>query len=226
MKAYVGEKTISLEKDLVNREYKTLFRLWGNCVKEVTKEKVNECMEDAKDIMAARPKFAIFGDKVQADIQPSVDDVKRIEANLITFRDYVILNLACLSTLVATFKNNPAKKAEYNRYANDLNNEIKWCVNYAKNTVFIIREMHADPNHCKKTSECTGFTQYREPTIWRTHTMSYLYCSCVIDPADVSTRACKVQVKMQMDGKRTYTRYPLLTSSKYEAAKALGETRN
>jgi len=222
MKGYVEEKTLELEKDLVNREYKSLFKLWANCVKEVTKEKVNECMEDAaKQIMASRPKFAIFGDDVQADHQPSISDVKRIEANLITFRDYVIMSLASLSTLVATFKDDPAKKREYIRYANDLNTEIKWCVDYARNAVFIIKKMHADFRHCDATKNCTDFTKYYEgwPSV---NTMSWLVCSCVIDPADVSTRACRVKIAMRIDGRRTYTRYDLPTADYFSAAKMLG----
>ena len=50
-------------------------------MKEATKAKVDECQEDAtKDIIAARPKFALFLDKVYANQKLSTYDAKRLEA--------------------------------------------------------------------------------------------------------------------------------------------------
>ena len=122
----------------------------GNCLKETTKAKVDECQEDAaKDIMAARPKFGIFSDYVQANTMPAVGDIKRIEANLITFRDYVILCLASLSALTATLENEPTRVLDYKRYAQDLNDEIDWAVKYVENAFGIIKRMHTEGKFLK-----------------------------------------------------------------------------
>jgi len=208
MKAYVGKKVIDLEKDLISREYKALFRFWSNCLKEVTKEEADECQEDAaKKIMGARPKFALFSDVVQADKMPSTDDVKRIEASLGTFRDYVLLNLLCLSTLTATYKEDTSKKDYYERYAKELNADIKWSVTYVKNAVSIIQRMHTGGDNCKDTMKCTKLKQYKEGWLVPVRTGDHLTCTCVFDRGDVSTQTCGFYVYIRYDGKRPGGRY-------------------
>ena len=203
MKAYVGKKVIDLEKDLISREYLALFRFWSNCLKEVTKEEIDECQEDAaKKIMAARPKFALFSDVVQADKMPSTHDVKRIEVSLGTFRDYVLLNFLCLSTMTATYKDDISKKDNYERFAKELNAEIKWSVNYVENAVSIIQRMHTGGDNCKDTMICTKLKEYKEGWFVPAHTGDDLTCTCVFDRADVSTRTCGFYVYIRYDGKR------------------------
>ena len=208
MKGYVGKKVIDLEKDLIRREYMTMFRFWSNCLKEVTKEEIDECQEDAaKMIMAARPKFALFSDVVQADKMPSTDDVKRIEASLGTFRDYVLLNFLCLSTLAATYKDDTSKSDYYERYAKELNADIKWSVIYVKNAVSIIQRMHTGGDNCKDTMICTKLKEYKEGWFVPAHTGDDLTCTCVFDRADVSTRTCGFYVYIRYDGKEPGGRY-------------------
>uniref|UniRef100_A0A7M5V6U0 Uncharacterized protein n=1 Tax=Clytia hemisphaerica TaxID=252671 RepID=A0A7M5V6U0_9CNID len=207
MKGYVEEKVIKLEKDLIEREYQSLFRIWSNCLKETTKEKVDECQEDAaKDIMGARPKFAIFWDRVQSNEMFPGYDVKRLEANLLTFRDYVILCFASLSALTASLENEPGKKLDYQRYANDLNYEIDWSVKYVKNAFDIIRRMHIGGNNCKDTFKCTRLKEVWEG--WPgAHTQDFRLCSCVFDRADVSTMKCEEKIMIRVDGKTKLPTY-------------------
>ncbi|MEO0685233.1 MAG: hypothetical protein AAFY76_09360 [Cyanobacteria bacterium J06649_11] len=208
MQGYVEQKTMNLEKDLVSREYKSLFHLWINCLKEVTKEEVNECQEDAaKTIMAARPKFAIFSDKVQANEMPSVYDIKRIETSLVVFRDYVLLNLACLSALIATLKDEPSQHAKYERYAKDLNADIEWCAKYARNAVSIIQRMHTRGDYCEETMKCTKLSELKEGWFLGVHTADNLKCHCVFDRADLSTQTCEYYILIRRDGKRGLAGY-------------------
>eukprot|EP00111_Clytia_hemisphaerica_P018510 TCONS_00054783-protein len=201
MKGYVDHKTINLEKDLAGREYKSLFKMWGNCLKETTKKKVDECQEDAaKDIMAARPKFALFSSKVHANQKLSTFDVKRLEAALLLFRDYVVLCLASLSALTATYADSPSHKLDFSRYAKDLNNEIKWSALYVRNAVSMIEKMHTDGDYCKETVSC------KTKEIWEgwpgAHTQQSVDCQCVFDRAGVSSHTCHENVMIRWDGKR------------------------
>ena len=201
MKGYVDDRTLNLEKDLIDREYKSLFKLWGNCLKEVRKAQVDECQEDAtKDIVAARPKFAVFSDRVINNQVLSVYEVKRLEANLITFRDYVALSLASLSAITATYANNYYKRLEFQRYATDLNNEIEFAKNYVRNAVAMIKRMHTDGNHCQDTFHCkTGDYWEGWPAV---HTFNTVTCTCVFDRAEVSTHTCGKEVWIRWDGKK------------------------
>ena len=120
MEGYVDYKVIQLEKDLVNREYRSLFNLFGNCVKEATKNQVNECMRDAETKASSdAPKYTILDTKMGAYTDstefrsyydsnpskaPSFYDVKRIEAGIISFRDFATLHLLMISTLLDTYK--------------------------------------------------------------------------------------------------------------------------
>ena len=65
MKGYVDFKVIQMEKDLINREYRTMSNLFNNCIKEHTKEEVNHCMRDAERLTSATsPKFMILDSKM------------------------------------------------------------------------------------------------------------------------------------------------------------------
>ena len=61
MEGYADAKVINIEKDLINREYRTLFNYFAGCVKETTKAKVDQCMIEAEKLTnAASPKFMIL----------------------------------------------------------------------------------------------------------------------------------------------------------------------
>eukprot|EP00111_Clytia_hemisphaerica_P020540 TCONS_00060515-protein len=200
MKGYVDQKTIHLEKDLISREYKSLFKMWGNCLKEVSEIEVNECQEDAvKDIMAARPKFALFSNQVQANKELPVYDTKRIETSLITFRDYVILCLGSISALTATYAELPAMKKKFHRYAEDLNNEIRWSTRYAQNAVSMIKKMHYGRDYCNKTLNCKTNEQWEGWWTSSTHVENKLACTCVFDGADIASHKCGKDVFVRMD---------------------------
>ncbi|XP_066916218.1 uncharacterized protein [Clytia hemisphaerica] len=200
MQGYVDQKTINLEKNLIEREYKSLFKLWGNCVREVRKAKVDECQEDAaKDIIASRPKFAMFGDNIINNKELSDYDIKRIEASLITFRDWVAMALGSLSAITATYANNPYKRREFQRYAEDLNAEIEYAKKYVQNAVAMIRRMHTDGNNCHDTFKCTTFD------IWEgwpsKNTAKEVKCTCVYDRAELSSHTCLKKVSIRWDGR-------------------------
>lgn len=139
MKGYVEVRVIQMEKDLINREYRTLSNLFHNCIKEHTKQEVNRCMRDAEKLASATsPKFMILDSKMAAynsvshnrqyfeantDKSPSYYDVKRLEAGIISFKDYANLHLLILSTLVNTYNatndNSTNGMKYFKRYLND-----------------------------------------------------------------------------------------------------------
>ena len=139
MKGYVDFKVIEMEKDLINREYRVMSNLFHNCIKEHTEEEVNRCMRDAERMASATsPKFMILDSKMKTynsishnrqyfeantDKAPSYYDVKRLEAGIISFKDYANLHLLMLSTLVNTYNatndNSTNGMKFYKRYLND-----------------------------------------------------------------------------------------------------------
>jgi len=200
MKGYVDQKTMNIEKDLIDREYKSLFKLWGNCIKEVRKAQVDECQEDAvKDIIASRPKFAIFGDRIINNKELSDYDIKRLELSLITFRDWVAMTLGSLSAITATYANNRYKRLEFRRYAQDLNAEIEFAKKYVQNAVPMIKRMHTDGNYCHDTFKC------KTQDIWEgwpgINTFKQVKCTCVYDRAELSSHTCEKKVWIRWDGK-------------------------
>ena len=134
MEGYVDFRVINLEKDLVNREYRSLFNLFGSCINEATKDKVNECMRDAvKKAASDSPKYMILDTKMGVYTNykhdrgyydkypskaPSYYDVKRLEAGIISFRDYANLHLLMIATLLNTYKSDASlpNAAHYVRY--------------------------------------------------------------------------------------------------------------
>ena len=64
MRVYVDERVIDLEKDLVERRYKFHFTYWAECIKEDTKERVNNCQAESYRLMSASlGEIALFYDK-------------------------------------------------------------------------------------------------------------------------------------------------------------------
>ena len=124
MKGYVDYRVIHLEKDLTNRQFRSLFNLFAGCINEVTKERVNECMRNAERKTAAdAPKFMILGEMMATmnahgksrayyDKHPSralsYYNVKRLEAGILSFRDYANIHLLMISTLLETYKADPS----------------------------------------------------------------------------------------------------------------------
>ena len=139
MRVYVDERVIDLEKDLVERRYKFHFTYWAECIKANTKERVNNCQAEAYRLMSASlGEIALFYDKMDSTgslVGLSNDDVRRIEVNLISFRDYVQLSVMVLKTLAESYKTDAStremyetelvdKTAFYDRYATAAYNAI------------------------------------------------------------------------------------------------------
>ena len=124
MKGYVDHRVITLERDLINREYKVLFNLFAGCIKEATKNNVNRCMRNAERTTAASaPKFMILASKMGIYSEnhksrayydkypskaPSYYNIKRMEAGILSFRDYANIHLLMISTLLETYKSDPS----------------------------------------------------------------------------------------------------------------------
>ena len=209
MKGYVDYKILLLEKELINREYKTLFNLWGNCIGEPRADLVRECQNDAlKQLRASSPKFLLMADQKNVwstSNYPPVNDVKRVEVGLLSFRDYALLDLMQLETISDTYKddNTVLGKKYYIKFLNELVTDSKLFIDYANFGYKWIKDLHITRTsaHCRSTYKCSS------KEIWegwgiKVHTVTAVYCSCAFSPAILESAKCKEDIDVRVDGKR------------------------
>lgn len=132
MKDYVDVRVIQLEKGLISSKYKVFFYDWIHCAEERSTEKALNCQQDVeRNLKSARFEFEILHEKQESMDpngpsrfrythqflkeyasqykSPSHYDVKRLEADLIPFRNFASLHLMVLQTLATIFKNHAGK---------------------------------------------------------------------------------------------------------------------
>jgi len=140
--------------------------------------------------------------------------MKRVEATLLSFRDYATLSVMCLKALVDTYKGktDTSSKLYYNRYNEKLKSEVEGIVSYITKAVDDVVKMHTDNNnpygHCDKSFTCKGLNEGREG-FWlsKVHTYSWRECTCVFDGADVATKTCTSRITIRTDGKGKEAKY-------------------
>ncbi|XP_065061662.1 uncharacterized protein LOC135688668 [Rhopilema esculentum] len=221
MEGYVDYKVIKLEKDLVNREYRSLFNLFGNCAKEATKDQVNECMRDAEMKAASdAPKYMILDTKMGAYTDstkfrsyydsnpskaPSYYDVKRIEAGIISFRDYATLHLLMISTLLDTYKSDatlPNAAYYVTRYTREQASAAAKYAGYADWAYKWILSRNFGENRSNQFKKsCQNAKELKEGWFVPVRTAYYSHCS--IQCTGMNTPAnCDYRVLIRADGKR------------------------
>ena len=131
MKGYVDYKVIELEKRITVKQYRTLFNLYTGCIEgTISRDEILRCVRRAeKQIKASFPKFMILDKRMKGlkplkknrsyftknkSAAPSYDDVKRIEAGIISFRNYANLHLIVIGSLINSYKDRKGK--DRNRY--------------------------------------------------------------------------------------------------------------
>ncbi|XP_048576457.1 uncharacterized protein LOC116615294 [Nematostella vectensis] len=134
MENYVDAKVLGLETKLVNNEFASLKKFLTNCMHETTERAVLKCQQDSvRDIDAASPKFEVFKrdfDRGQNNLNP--DQIRRLEAALIPFRDYASLHLFALQTLINAYKDAPDTQEKNNRLKLYMDTLYKQGIRYNK----------------------------------------------------------------------------------------------
>ena len=229
MKGYVDYKILLLEKELINREYKTLFNLWGNCIGEPRADLVRECQNDAlRQLRASSPKFMLKADQKNVwstSNHPPVNDVKRVEVGLLSFRDYAVLDLMQLETICDTYKddNTVLGKKYYIKFLNELVTDSRKFIDYANFGYKWIKDLHITRTkaHCQSTTKCSNKEIWEGWTGFKIHTNTAVYCSCAFSPLILDSNKCKKDIYVRTDGKRPSS-YKLV-SYNFPSSKAAGE---
>ncbi|XP_032238018.2 uncharacterized protein LOC5512710 [Nematostella vectensis] len=117
MEGYVDGKIIQLEQRTVKNEFASLQRYLENCVHETTEPSVRRCqLNSVRDIDAAWPKFEKLKNQFNNNSKEiSMNDIKRLEAALIPFRDFASLHLFALQLLINSYKSDPDTKEKNDR---------------------------------------------------------------------------------------------------------------
>jgi len=216
MKGYVDSKIAKLEKDLIRGEYETNFRLWAACINEPSEEHVNECQRDAvKLLTAAQGKFTPLAYEVKnrkAGAKVSFENVRKLEAYMLAFRDYanlVVMSLTPLLQYYCIAKKNAQYASHYcDVYSNTLSTNAQFFVDYADKAIKLIKEGHwgtSKRGNCPNTVKCDGQRQIREG-FWNYHTANSQKCRCEIESSNTK-KYCEISFTLRADGKKVYNNY-------------------
>ncbi|XP_048578938.1 uncharacterized protein LOC116613947 [Nematostella vectensis] len=137
MEGYVDGKIIQLEQRHVNNEFAALKRFLKNCMHETTESAVRRCQRNSvMDIDAAWPKFQRLKSQFSINSKKiSMNDIKRLEAALIPFRDFASLHLFVLQLLINSYKKDHDTREKNDRlklYMNTLNDRGMLYSKYAR----------------------------------------------------------------------------------------------
>ncbi|XP_032227689.2 uncharacterized protein LOC116611456 [Nematostella vectensis] len=137
MEGYVDGKIIQQEQRTVNDEFASLKRYLENCLHETTEPSVRRCQRNSvRDIDAAWPKFEKLKSQFNSNSKKiSMNDIKRLEAALIPFRDFASLHLFALQLLINSYKKDPDTKEKNDRlklYMKTLNERGMFYRKYAR----------------------------------------------------------------------------------------------
>ncbi|XP_066935531.1 uncharacterized protein [Clytia hemisphaerica] len=165
MKGYVDDRIMQTESEWVRRQYHALLNGWADCVVIYHKEsEVNECQRRAfLSIRRDRSHFMLFKGK-----SPNHQELKRLEFQFVTIREYSFLTLLVLRSLIDSLKAEKGKMKDYVRilklgmvipeeladYAKFINNQILDF--YDKQTKAI----------CRDTFTCTKLNHFYGKTIF------------------------------------------------------------
>jgi len=154
LKGYVDQEVLRLEKVLNEREYKMEWKRFTSCVRwSPNQARQLRCMEEAEHSSLAKfGSFAIYYDRVSRHQHLTVKELKAIELNILTFRNYAILRLMTLKALMDAHKGKD--KNMYNRYVRTLRKDIDRFSLYANKAFEMTKLAHLAGWSCGETAEC------------------------------------------------------------------------
>ena len=189
---YINQQVLNSEHQLMKNRYKNLFQAWANCINRPYSGAAERCERNAvAAIRAQRHFFMPSFDNVMAGRRLSHLRIKKLEINFIPYRDYVVLNLMSIQTLMDRYLGKPYYRAYRAQLIEDANRDIT----YAQKAYNAIKGMTYSRSfaQCRRTFRCPP---YRNTYTWvwfiKRQKYRYSICNCQINPLDV--RRCEVQV--------------------------------
>merc|ERR1711872_911707 len=101
-----------------------------------------------------RPIYAIYERKIMALTKLDSFERRKIEANLVLFRNYANLVILQLVPLIEIFCADPSTRYDCMRFSTDLNTEINFLITYTQNAVQLIENFHGNRGACPSTVQC------------------------------------------------------------------------
>jgi len=207
MEGYVDSKVAKLEKELVDNNYQSSFRLWAQCIENPTEEEANECQRDAvKHAVAIRPKFTPEAGKLTGDVD--FDTVRKLEAYMLAFRDYanlVVMEITPLLEYYCTHNKEIENAGHYcDQYATKMEVEVAFFIKYAKEAIAAIKKGHWGKDKggaCIDTVKCTS-RKYWEGAFGNWHSINIDSCECEIESSNTK-KYCKVNFDTRVDGSKS-----------------------
>eukprot|EP00111_Clytia_hemisphaerica_P024232 TCONS_00071399-protein len=205
MKGYVDDSILKKESEWVEKELKVLFNGWADCIVYYHDESdVNECQRKAfMDIRKNRAHFMLFSGK-----NPTRKELKRLEFQFVSIRDYSFLTLLVLRSLIDSFKAEKGKEKDYERllkqgmvipeeladYANFVNNEILDF--YDTGTKSICRGTFTCGKMDTKYRTVFGFGRIK-PLRYPVHRQ--MECKCKMIPDAANHEWCKYKIELDIN---------------------------
>jgi len=216
MTNYVDSSIAKAEKEIIQAEYTSSFRLWASCLKEPTEAKGNTCQRDSlRHIVSVRPKFLKNANLLKSQ-HVSMKQVRTWEAYMLPFRDYanlVVMQLAAMTQYYCLERPNAEHAAHYcQQYGDELIAEGNTLINYANNAIAQIKKGHWGKDKmgpCVASTKCSDIKEGGFWLVGPTHTANGCKTTCTI--LDASTKKyCEVRFTIRVDGKtpRGYARKP------------------
>ncbi|XP_066924874.1 uncharacterized protein [Clytia hemisphaerica] len=184
MKDYVDQQIIQQDKLLMNLNYKQYYSYYTGCLTEITEDDMLDCLKAVNRLSGSdSAKFLrFFEHKSNPNWNPSVDDVKRMEAIFIIFRDYADLRIMILLSLSAMYERKQQttnNKKAAKTYLTELKNDIEEFMDYANFTYTQIYNKHNTHwDYLTETKKCT--TRYqrtiKEGWLVAVHTWDAINC--------------------------------------------------
>eukprot|EP00111_Clytia_hemisphaerica_P015733 TCONS_00046460-protein len=198
MEQYVNHQIMKSEKDLVNVKLRSIFKSWKDCIDEKTRNGAIRCQTNAVQKMRGERPFFYPGfnkKKIWSlSNRPPVDDVIKMEANFMLFRDYTLINIMMVQTLVNIYrddKNLPNANTLKEQYVNQLSEDANDAIEYAEFVFKWLKDLYGErsKNECRDTLTCE---RKQEGDILRGD------CSCIF-AANLKER-CHTQIQIKTKG--------------------------
>ncbi|XP_066926943.1 uncharacterized protein [Clytia hemisphaerica] len=163
MQHYVNHQIMKSERDLVNVKLRSIFKSWEDCIDEKTKNGAIMCQKNAvRKMRGERPFFYPGFDKRKTwslSNRPPVDDVIKMEANFILFRDYALINIMMVQTLVNIYREDkklPNANILRDQYINQLSEDANDAIEYAEFVFKWLKDLYDErsKNYCKDSLTC------------------------------------------------------------------------
>ena len=127
LKGYIDQQILNSEHQLMKNRYKSLFQAWANCINRPSPGAAESCERNAVAAIRAQRHFFMlsFADVMAGRILSHLS-IKKLEINFIPYRDYVVLNLMSIQTLMNRYLGKPYYRGYRAQLIEDANRDITY----------------------------------------------------------------------------------------------------